>query len=110
MCGVHRTYMGHVERGEKNVSFGSIVRVTNALSINLSELFAGLETGEPTTGAKRKRGISGQSGLDRNRVLREVAVLERAIRTLRELALPEDTGLSPKAEARLSRRRGRKSH
>jgi len=43
VAGVHRTYMGHLERGEKNVSFLSILRVANALGITLSELLAGLE-------------------------------------------------------------------
>ena len=33
VCGVHRTYMGHLERGEKNLSFSSIVRVANALDV-----------------------------------------------------------------------------
>ena len=111
MCGVHRTYMGHIERGEKNVSFMSIVRVANALNVGLPELFAGLETGEqPTAGAKRKRksGISGRGRLDRDRLLRAVAVLERSVHTLRELALSEGERLPPKAEPRLSKRRGRR--
>jgi transcriptional regulator with XRE-family HTH domain len=39
-CGVHRTYMGAVERGERNISLQNIIRVANALRIRPSELFA----------------------------------------------------------------------
>ncbi|MEW8626786.1 MAG: helix-turn-helix transcriptional regulator [Candidatus Thiodiazotropha sp.] len=39
-CGVHRTYMGAVERGERNISLLNIIRITNALKILPSELFA----------------------------------------------------------------------
>jgi transcriptional regulator with XRE-family HTH domain len=45
VCGVHRTYIGHVERGEKNVSVGTLARVAGAFEIKLSELFAGIEDG-----------------------------------------------------------------
>jgi len=38
-CGLHRTYMGHVERGEKNVSLSTVVRVANALGVRISALF-----------------------------------------------------------------------
>jgi transcriptional regulator with XRE-family HTH domain len=38
-CGLHRTYLGHVERGEKNVSLSTVLRVANALGIRISALF-----------------------------------------------------------------------
>ena len=38
ICGVHRTYMGHLERGEKNVSFNTLSRLADALGISLAEL------------------------------------------------------------------------
>jgi len=38
-CGMHRTYMGHVERGEKNVSLSTVLRVANALGVRISALF-----------------------------------------------------------------------
>jgi transcriptional regulator with XRE-family HTH domain len=46
VCGVHRTYMGHLERGEKNLSFRSMMRVAEALGVPLSVLFSGLEKGD----------------------------------------------------------------
>jgi transcriptional regulator with XRE-family HTH domain len=42
-CGVHRTFMGTVERGESNLSFQNIARVAATLDVTLSNLFEGIE-------------------------------------------------------------------
>jgi transcriptional regulator with XRE-family HTH domain len=42
-CGVHRTFMGTIERGESNLSFKNIARVATTLGIPLSTLFLDLE-------------------------------------------------------------------
>jgi transcriptional regulator with XRE-family HTH domain len=42
-CGVHRTFMGTVERGESNLSFQNIAKVATTLGVPLSTLFHGLE-------------------------------------------------------------------
>ena len=42
-CGVHRTFMGTVERGESNLSFQNIAKVASTLGITLSALFKDLE-------------------------------------------------------------------
>ena len=42
-CGVHRTFMGTVERGESNLSFQNIAKVAATLGVSLSILFADLE-------------------------------------------------------------------
>jgi transcriptional regulator with XRE-family HTH domain len=39
-CGVHRTYMGAVERGERNISLMNIIRIANALKLQPSDLFS----------------------------------------------------------------------
>lgn len=39
MAGVHRTYMGSVERGERNVSLDNIYRIAGALGTSPTELF-----------------------------------------------------------------------
>jgi transcriptional regulator with XRE-family HTH domain len=36
--GVHRTYMGAVERGEKNISLRNIERIAKTLRVRASEL------------------------------------------------------------------------
>jgi transcriptional regulator with XRE-family HTH domain len=42
-CGVHRTFMGTIERGESNLSFENIAKVATTLGISLSKLFTDLE-------------------------------------------------------------------
>lgn len=50
-CGLHRTYLGHVELGKKNISFNNLVTISATLGVTLSELFAGLETGTEQSSA-----------------------------------------------------------
>ena len=38
LCGLDRTYVGGIERGERNVSLRNIEVVANALHLNLSQL------------------------------------------------------------------------
>lgn len=40
---VHRTYIGMVERGEKNITIVSLSRITKGLGISLSDLMKQLE-------------------------------------------------------------------
>lgn len=43
--GVHRTYMGAVERGEKNLSIKSAEKIARGLGIKVSALFEEAERG-----------------------------------------------------------------
>ncbi len=38
-CKLHRTYMGAIERGERNISMINIMRISKALKIKISDLF-----------------------------------------------------------------------
>jgi transcriptional regulator with XRE-family HTH domain len=38
-CGLDRTYIGGVERGERNISLINIYKIAEALGINAKELF-----------------------------------------------------------------------
>jgi transcriptional regulator with XRE-family HTH domain len=43
LSGCHATYIGQLERGEKNATLESIERVTSALGVSLSRLFEKLD-------------------------------------------------------------------
>jgi transcriptional regulator with XRE-family HTH domain len=42
-CGLHRTYVGGIERGERNLSFANLLRVAHALGVRPSELLVRYE-------------------------------------------------------------------
>lgn len=42
-CGMHPTYIGQLERGEKNATLESISKVATVLSVSLSKLFENIE-------------------------------------------------------------------
>ena len=42
-CGLHRTYIGGIERGERNVSFANLLRIAEALDVRPSELMSRYE-------------------------------------------------------------------
>ena len=37
-CGLHRTYIGAVERGERNITLVNAEKIANALEVKLSDL------------------------------------------------------------------------
>lgn len=41
-CGLHRTYVGAVERGERNVSLINIVQLAHALRVKPSDIMEGI--------------------------------------------------------------------
>ena len=41
-AGLHRNYVGSVERGERNVALENIVKIAKALSVATSDLFIDL--------------------------------------------------------------------
>ena len=50
-AGVHRTYLGGVERGERNPSLKNIAAIAKALDVTLTELFS-FTTGETKSKTK----------------------------------------------------------
>jgi transcriptional regulator with XRE-family HTH domain len=83
-CGVHRTFMGTIERGESNLSFQNILKVATTLGVSLSSLFSQIEerAGTLTASTRTPRG--------RNRV--------------REPSASEETSLAPRNELHGSRK------
>ncbi|MGO9457111.1 MAG: helix-turn-helix domain-containing protein [Acidimicrobiales bacterium] len=45
LAGLHRTYIGHLERGEINPSLLNVLRVAAALNVDAGELVRGLAQG-----------------------------------------------------------------
>ena len=41
-CGLDRTYVGGVERGERNLGFKNLLRISEALGVEPSELLANI--------------------------------------------------------------------
>ena len=50
-CGLHRTYIGGIERGERNVSLVNIERIAMALGMPIAALFT-----DQGVSVKRRRG------------------------------------------------------
>jgi transcriptional regulator with XRE-family HTH domain len=42
-CGVHRTFMGTIERGESNLSFSNLLKVSFTLGVPLAALLDGVD-------------------------------------------------------------------
>jgi transcriptional regulator with XRE-family HTH domain len=45
-CGLHRTFIGSVERGERNVSILNLRQIARTLRVPLPELFGGAPKGK----------------------------------------------------------------
>ncbi len=41
-AGVHRTYIGMIERAEKNITLTNVEKIAIALGVEISDLFSGL--------------------------------------------------------------------
>lgn len=45
-CSLHRTYIGMIERGEKNLTISNIYKVSLGLGVSPSELLEGVDDGK----------------------------------------------------------------
>lgn len=43
LCGLHRNYVGGIERGERNVSLLNIVQLSRGLGVKVSYLLEGID-------------------------------------------------------------------
>ena len=55
-CGVHRTFMGTIERGESNLSFSNLLKVASTLGISLAVLLEGVDQGAEPGGRESAKG------------------------------------------------------
>lgn len=49
-AGLHRTYVGGIERGEKNPSYDNLLKLADALGVRASELLRDAETSQERAG------------------------------------------------------------
>lgn len=49
LAGVDRSYMGHIERGEKNITLTKIYQISDALGIEVADLFPRADTSSSTS-------------------------------------------------------------
>lgn len=42
VCGLHRTYIGMIERGEKNITLVNLVKISKALDVSICKLLDGI--------------------------------------------------------------------
>lgn len=54
LCGLHRTYIGSIERGEKMITIETASKLVFSFGITLSQFFARFETEDLTNGDGRK--------------------------------------------------------
>ena len=114
VSGLHRTYIGQIERGEKNISFGNLVKISGVLGLTMSELLAGLEddtdivsvSGTPLSAGRKRASVS--SALDVKKILRQLriqqAALDQSLASLEALAFPPARA-APAQPARSVKRR-----
>ena len=81
ISGLHRTYIGQIERGEKNISFGNLAKVASVLGVSLSDLLSGLEDGGPPRKATPKR-QPGNQNLGDARSSRRMLEIQNLVRRL----------------------------
>ncbi len=99
--GFHRTYIGQIERGEKNISLANLVKLSNVLDVTVSDLLSRLEDGSLVGKAESQRTRKGESKgtINSDRRLLEIrrlmkrlghqqAEVERTILALTELTAP----------------------
>ena len=105
VSGLHRTYIGQIERGEKNISFGNLVRISSVLGVMLSELLSGLETDDDRGKELRPRKESANrrstpSAVETNKLLRRFkfqrAAMDRTMTLLEEAITPSPSRNAPK--------------
>jgi transcriptional regulator with XRE-family HTH domain len=42
LCGIHRSHMGEIERGETNLTLSTMLVITHKLNISISSIFKGI--------------------------------------------------------------------
>lgn len=82
VSGLHRTYIGQIERGEKNISFANLSKVSVVLGVTLSDLLVGLEQASPPAEVRRHMQVE-QGSSDSRFSLLKIRKLMKQLRVQR---------------------------
>ena len=92
ISGLHRTYIGQIERGEKNISFGNLSKISSVLGVTLSELLSGLEDADKLVVKSKRRSDHSGRGLKLQKLVRQMrvqqAAVDKVMHSLEELVFP----------------------
>jgi transcriptional regulator with XRE-family HTH domain len=95
-CNLHRTFVGHLETGRKDFRLSTLIKVSGALGVTMSELFTPVEGASPP-----RASCLPFLKADTEAVLREFSALEKAIqRVKRHLAGDVEIERKPKTSKR----------
>ena len=80
LCGLHPTYIGQLERGEKNASIETVIQLCKGLDITPSVLFENITTATDDTPAKQAYELFLSSPSDKQELLLDI--LRKAIQLI----------------------------
>jgi transcriptional regulator with XRE-family HTH domain len=118
VSGLHRTYIGQIERGEKNISFGNLVKISAVLGVTASELLSALDADYGAAAGAKRTPQSGRKTITADRRRRELlkllkrfthqrAAMDRTMTTLEDLMVT-GSGTETSSGARSRKRRSGK--
>jgi transcriptional regulator with XRE-family HTH domain len=84
VAGLHRTYIGQIERGEKNLSFANLVKISTVLDVTPSDLLSALDGGDnQLSDASRKLEGNRPRNIQSERRVQEIQKLLKRLRLQR---------------------------
>ena len=72
LCDLHPTYIGQLERGEKNASLETIMRVCEGLSVSPEVLFENIAPGEGRSAAQEIYNIAAALPVEKQKALLDI--------------------------------------